>query len=179
MKSHYITPLLLAIFIAFVIVASRLESKKEPLLTTASVNIKRYMGKWYEIASFPTTFQRGCQCTMAEYTYNAEGSYVEVVNKCKQGKKWQQIKGKAYTIEDSNNTKFKIQFFSFFTGDYWVLDLADNYSYALVGTPSRNYLWVLSRTTTLPYETYVCIVEHAASLGFDTDRLVLTQQDCS
>ena len=118
------------------------------LQTVPHVDVKKYSGKWYEIASFPLIFQRGCHCTTAEYTMTDKG-YLIVENRCNrdsiQGKQ-SYIKGKAFVEENSGNAKLKVQFFFPFKAKYWIIDLADDYSYAVVSNPNRKYLWILSRT---------------------------------
>ena len=102
----------------------------KPLETVQKVDVKRYMGKWYEIASFPQRFQKGCSCTVAEYTLNENGT-VKVDNSCTAyGKKKQSI-GKAKVVDKETNAKLKVSFFRPFWGKYWIIDLADDYSYAV------------------------------------------------
>jgi len=118
--------------------------------------LQKYAGKWYEIASFPQRFQKGCNCTTAEYTLSEHG-YVIVENRCNKGSingKESYIKGKAFVENNSGNAKLKVQFFWPFKGKYWIIDLADDYSYAVVGHPNRKYLWILSRTPVMPEKTY-------------------------
>jgi apolipoprotein D and lipocalin family protein len=148
------------------------------LTTVESVNIERYAGLWYEIASYPTRFQKDCYCTSAEYTLNSKG-YVEVVNRCKKGSVTGDsagIKGKAFVVKNSNNSKLKVQFFWPFTGAYWIIGLATDYSWAVVSHPNRNYLWILSRTKTMNEATYLTIIDLIKSKGLDPARLKKTMQ---
>ncbi|GEO03035.1 membrane protein [Adhaeribacter aerolatus] len=151
-----------------------------PLATVAAVDLNRYAGKWYEIAAFPQRFQKGCHCTTAEYQVNPEG-YVEVFNACRKNKptgKLKSIKGKAFAVPGSNNSKLQVQFFWPFTGDYWVLALAEDYSYAVVGTPDRDNLWILSRTPAMAPTLYARLVQEIAEKGFEVSRLRKTNQSC-
>lgn len=150
---------------------------KEPQ-PVASVDLKRYTGRWYEIASFPQRFQRGCHCTTADYTLSDKG-YIIVENRCNKDSvngKLSYIKGKAFVEENSGNAKLKVQFFWPFRGKYWIFDLADNYSYAVVGHPNHEYLWILSRTRSMDEKVYNQILERIAEKGFDVSRLVKTVQ---
>ncbi|WP_460893916.1 lipocalin family protein [Rufibacter soli] len=148
-----------------------------PLATVPSVDMARYGGTWYEIASFPQRFQRGCQCTQAQYTLK-EG-YVEVKNTCHKNGRLTGITGKAFPVAGSHNTKLKVQFFWPLRGDYWILDLDPDYAHVLVGTPDRKSLWILARATTLPAPVFQQLVQRAQQLGFDTTMLQKTDQSCA
>lgn len=148
-----------------------------PLETVPSVDVSRYVGKWYEIASFPFSYQEGCSCTTAEYEVLEDG-VLKVINSCKKEGKIDQAVGKAFVVEGTNNTKLRVQFFWPFRGDYWVIDLADDYSYAVVGVPSRKYCWILSRIVTMSDDVYAGILERVKEKGFDVARFNKTSQDC-
>lgn len=153
-------------------------SKAQVLQTVPSVDLNRYMGKWYEIASFPQRFQKGCECTSAEYTLSTKG-YVIVENRCnKSSKKGKEsyIKGKAFVVENSGNAKLEVQFFWPLKGKYWIIDLADDYSYAVVGHPNKKYLWILAREPIMPDTTYQAIVRSLEDKGFDISKLKRTEQ---
>ena len=151
----------------------------QELTTVAHVDLERYMGHWYEIAAFPQRFQKGCNCTTAHYSLNKKG-HVDIVNSCNKGSMMGKLvskKGRAFVVEDSGNAKLKARFFWPFTGKYWIIDLADDYSYAVVSHPNRKYLWILSRESRMPQKTYQGILERLASKGLDTDKLVMTAQN--
>ena len=151
-------------------------ARQLPLETVPNVDLKKYAGKWYEIASFPQRFQKNCFCTTAEYSLTEEG-YVEVYNQCNKDSvngRLSSIKGKAFIEEGSNNAKLKVQFFWPFKGKYWIIDLAPDYSYAVVGHPDRDYLWILSRTSQMDTAIYRGILERVKSKGFDINQLVTT-----
>jgi len=150
----------------------------QTLQTVPYVDLKKYAGKWYEIASFPQRFQKGCNCTTAEYTPTDKG-YVIVENRCNKDSingKQSYIKGKAFVVENSGNAKLKVQFFWPFRGKYWIIDLADDYSYAVVGHPNRKYLWILSRTSSINDTTYQQIISRLQKNGFDITKIRLTKQ---
>jgi apolipoprotein D and lipocalin family protein len=131
------------------------------------------MGKWYEIAAFPQRFQRDCFATTAEYSLNENGT-VRVVNQCNKGSvdgPWSRATGVAWVVNHETNAELKVRFFWPFKGDYWILELGQNYEYAVVGSPNRKYLWILSREKTLDEATYQMLVERISAQGFDISRL--------
>lgn len=153
-------------------------SHAQPLQTVEKVDLARYAGKWFEIASFPASFQKNCTCTTAEYTVMPKG-YVKVVNKCNKKTPEGRLavaKGKAYVVDTNTNAKLKVSFFWPFYGDYNIIDLAPDYSYAVVGTTSREYLWILSRTPVMDANLYDQLAERAKAKGFDITRLNKTMQ---
>lgn len=154
--------------------------KYPPLATVPQVDLARYMGTWYEIAAFPQRFEKGCHCTTAEYQMTDKG-YVRVINSCRKGSPQGKIKvarGKAFIVKGSGNAKLRVQFFWPFRGDYWIIDLAEDYSYAVVGERSREYLWILARTPRMDDALYQEILARAKNKGFDISRLRRTDQTC-
>lgn len=151
-------------------------AQKERITTVPNVDVKKYAGKWYEIATFPQRFQKGCHCTTAEYTLTDKG-YLIVENRCNKDKvdgEQSYIKGKAFIVENSGNAKLKVQFFWPFKGNYWIIDLADDYSYAVVSDPSMKYLWILCRTSKMEESVYQNILTRLAEKGYDLSKLVKT-----
>ena len=169
----------IGLFLATIIIIMSVNTlKSQTLQTVSSVDIKKYAGKWYEIASYPQRFQKGCHCTTAEYTVSPKG-YVIVENTCRKGSvngKRAYIKGKAFVEENSGNAKLKVQFFWPFRAKYWIIDLADDYSYAVVSHPGRQYLWILSRTPKMNDTVYQKILSKLREKGFDLSKLQLTEQ---
>lgn len=153
-------------------------SSGRELQTVDSVDLEQYAGKWYEIARLPNSFEEGCECTTAEY--GVEKKYVSVLNRCYESEKgkWKDIKGKAFPVKGTNNAQLKVQFFWPFRGDYYIIDLAKDYSYALVGSPNRKFLWILSRDVVMGEGEYMMLVEKAKKLGFDTDQLIKVRHGC-
>ena len=153
-------------------------SSNQPLETVDSVDLQRYQGTWYEIASFPQRFQKGCHCTSATYTATQE-DFVVVENRCRKDSingEESYIKGKAYIVKNSNNAKLEVEFFWPFKGDYWIIDLDKDYQYAVVGHPNREYLWILSRTPQMSDSLYTEITKRIADKGFDLSILQKTVQ---
>jgi len=140
---------------------------------TDTVDLKKYVGKWYEIASYPMSFQKDCFCVTADYTLTVKG-YVKVFNSCRKGSingKVKSITGKAFPVKGSNNTKLKVQFFWPFKADYWVICKAEDYSWAVVSGPSRKYLWILCRTPEMQKEIWQEIMEKLQENEFDIKKL--------
>lgn len=169
--------LLAALLITGLIIMATTRKELPELKTVPRVDLNKYAGKWYEIASFPQRFQKGCHCTTAEYTLSEKG-YVIVENRCNKDSvngKESYIKGKAFVEEGTGNAKLKVQFFWPFRGKYWIIDLANDYTYAVVGHPNREYLWILSRTPEMNTETYKQILLRLSENGFDVNRLQVTK----
>lgn len=164
------------LFIAAILMTTTM--KAQTLVTVPHVDLKRYAGKWYEIASYPQYFQKGCHCTTAEYTLSDQG-YVVVENRCNRDSvngKQSYIKGKAFVDENSGNAKLKVQFFWPFKGKYWIIDLADDYSYAVVSHPNKKYLWILSRTPVMNSSVFQQILSRLKEKGFDLAKIQITKQ---
>jgi len=149
-----------------------------PLATAPSVDLQRYAGTWYEIASFPNRFQRGCVATRATYTPRADGT-IGVRNECRRGSldaPPDVVEGKAWVVDRVTQSRLKVQFFWPFRGAYDILYVDRDYRTAVVGHPSRDYLWILARTPELDEATYQALVARAAAQGFDVARLRRTPQ---
>lgn len=152
--------------------------RAQTLQTVPYVDLSKYAGKWYEIASYPMSFQRGCHCTTAEYTWSEKG-FVIVENRCNRDSvdgRQSYIKGKAFVEKNSGNAKLKVQFFWPFRAKYWIIDLADDYSYAVVSHPNRQTLWILSRTPQMEEPTYAAIISRLREKEFNTSLLKKTIQ---
>ncbi|HET9058125.1 MAG TPA: lipocalin family protein [Chitinophagaceae bacterium] len=173
-----IATIITKVFTLFLIITfiSTLNMNGQTVETVPYVDLNRYAGKWYEIASYPQRFQKGCHRTTAEYTTTNKG-YIIVENRCNRGNvngKPSYIKGKAFVEKNSGNAKLKVQFFWPFLGKYWIIDLAEDYSYAVVSHPSKKYLWILSRTPNMEESIYQGIIERLKNKGFDMKKLKKT-----
>ena len=145
-----------------------------PLETVEQVDLARYAGTWYEIASFPTRFQRGCTATTATYGLRDDGR-VSVRNRCLRDGGESAIEGVAWPVDESN-ARLRVRFFWPFSGAYQILALDPDYRWAVVGHPSRDFLWILSRTPQLDEAVYRALVAEAAAQGFEVTRLARTPQ---
>ena len=150
-----------------------------PLEVAQDVEVERYMGLWYEIARYSNFFQGDdCAATTAEYTLRDDGR-VTVVNRCLEGGldgPEDVIEGVARVVDEETNAKLKVRFFGPFEGDYWIIDLDPDYEWAVVGEPSRRYLWILSRTPTMDEDTYADIISRLPDKLYDPEQLIETLQ---
>lgn len=166
-----------AIGVAGVLAAGCAGQPAGPALATVQrVELGRYMGTWYEIARYPHRFQAGCYGSMATYELRPDGT-VDVRNECREGAPdgaLRRAQGTARVVDPVTNARLEVSFFRPFWGDYWILDLGADYDYAVVGAPSREYLWILSRTPEMDGALYRRLADRVAQLGFDPGRLVLT-----
>lgn len=153
-----------------------------PVKTVAAVNLDRYAGEWHEIARFPTWFQKKCAGDVrATYARRSDGR-IDVVNRCRQQDgSTSEAQGVARIEDARTNAKLKVRFapaalswLPFVWGDYWIIGLADDYSWAVVGSPNREYLWILARSPELDEKQYTTATRIAADNGFDISRLART-----
>jgi apolipoprotein D and lipocalin family protein len=152
--------------------------KLPPLQAVDHVDLPRYLGLWYEIANFPQSFQRNCYATTARYALRTDGD-IDVTNRCRKGAvegPEDVAHGRARVVDKATGAKLEVSFFRPFWGDYWVIELGEAYDYAVVGHPSRDYLWILSRTPTMAPVLYEAIVARLAAKGYETKRIVRTVQ---
>ncbi len=152
--------------------------------TAAHVNLNKYLGKWYEVASIPQYFQRQCVGnTMAEYSLSKSGR-IKVVNSCETAKGRRSVAlGRAEIVDSTTNSKLKVTFVKIFGywvfafgGDYWILDVAPDYSYALIGDPTTSYAWLLSRTPKVSKSIYVYAEAKFRSEGYNTCKILTSVQ---
>lgn len=142
------------------------------------VELERYLGKWFELARHENRFEKGLDAVTAEYSLRPDGK-VEIVNSgCQGSPKGEEsfVKGRAVIADEATNAKLKVSFFGpFYTGDYWVLDHADDYSWAIVGEPGGRYLWVLARE---PHPAYAeAVMKRVEELGYDRWALRITRHN--
>jgi apolipoprotein D and lipocalin family protein len=150
------------------------------LETADFVDVKKYLGTWYEIEKIPNSFQRKCGATKANYSLKKNGK-IRVTNTCiKKNGKVNVAKGTATVANKTTNAVLEVSFFflqRWFGGpNYYIIDLADDYSYVLVGSPSRDFLWILSRTPVLDENIITNLKAVATRNGFDVERMTKTPQ---
>jgi apolipoprotein D and lipocalin family protein len=142
-----------------------------------SVELDRYLGRWYEMARYEAPFQKGCEGVTADYSLRDDGQ-IKVVNSCRKGGidgKLDQAVGKAKIVDTATGAKLKVSFFGPFYGDYWVLDRADDYSWSIVGEPSGRYLWMLTRSAKPDTATRARLEARVRELGYDWSLVRITQ----
>lgn len=154
--------------------------KQEPLPTVADVSLERYVGTWYEIARLPNSFEKGLKCITANYSLREDGK-ITVVNqgyKIDNPSKLDRAEGVARVPDAAKPGELKVSFFWPFEGDYFIIELDEDYNFVLVGSPSRKYLWILSRSQTMDPTIYNGLTAKANGLGFDTSAMIKVQHDC-
>jgi apolipoprotein D and lipocalin family protein len=156
--------------------------KTPPPETVAFVDLDRYVGTWYEIANIPNRFQKHCRGNTTASYRRIERERIEVVNSCldKDGL-IDRAEGVARIVDASSNAKLEVSFVSLFGwqlfwGDYWILDLAPDYSHVIVGTPDHRYGWILSRAPAMPAEIRAMIDDRLRTAGYDPGAFVDTPQ---
>jgi len=156
-------------------------SQMKPLKTVATVDLQRYVGKWYEIARLPNSFEKGLDCTTAEYSIRDDGK-VTVLNsgrKESDPEKRKSAKGKAWVPDPNEPGRLKVSFFWPFAGNYYIFHLEEkNYEYALVGDPSRKYFWILARNPFMDDALYNELMNIARQNEFPVDQVIRVNQEC-
>lgn len=164
---------------------SAFSEENKPLETVSAVDLKRYAGKWYEVARLPNSFQKKCAGNVsAEYKLLDDGK-IEVVNSCKETNgKLSVATGKAKIADEKTNSKLEVRFapawlsfLPFVWGDYWIVELGENYDYAVVASPDRKYFWILSRTPEIEETRLQQILQRAKDKSFDTSKVIRTKQN--
>lgn len=144
--------------------------------TTPTLDIQRFMGRWYEIARYEHRFEKGMTHVSATYTLSGNGK-IEVLNEGLKEGKHKQIKGRAKQPNPQDPGKLKVSFFLWFYSDYYVLYINPEYRYLLVGSSSDKYLWIMSREKSLAKETLDQLIDKLRVRGYDTDKLLFVAQD--
>lgn len=142
-----------------------------------AVDLRRYMGRWYEQYRYDASFEQGLEAVTADYSLNRDGS-VRVVNQGRKGGpagKLSKSVGKAKIADTATNAKLKVSFFGPFYGNYWVLDHSDDYQWSIVGEPSGRYLWVLTRDAKPGVELLDELEARVRALGYDWSLIHFTQ----
>ncbi|MFN8283188.1 MAG: lipocalin family protein [Chitinophagales bacterium] len=148
--------------------------------TSTQIDLNRYLGKWYQIAALPQFFSYNAKCVTAEYSLNTDGS-IKVVNKqITQNGTPQEIVGKATVEPNSGNAKLRVGFFGVqpTSSNYWIVEIADDYSYAVVSDPTKTTWWILSRTPQMDGTLVQNIIDRWARQGINMSLLQRTIQDC-
>lgn len=152
--------------------------RAKPLEAVPHVELDRYLGTWYEIATIPQRFQKGCVGVTAEYSLRKDGD-VQVVNTCHEGTLDGNIKrvvGKAWVVDKKTGAKLRVRFFWPFSGSYWIIGLAPDYTWAVVGHPNRKYLWILCRSPQMDAALYRELLALIADQGYDLTKIEKTLQ---
>ncbi len=170
--------------LGFALTGARVAAELARLVTVPAIDIDRYAGVWYEIARYPNWFERQCiDAVTATYQRLPDGN-ISVVNACrtKDGSR-DEARGVARPATANDFTRLKVRFvpaflafLPFVWGDYWVIDLAADYDYAMIGEPSREYLWILARSPRMDEGLLQRLLKRAAAQGYDPARVIRTAQ---
>ncbi len=170
------------IILIVLILSISLFPQSTSLKTVDYVDLKKYTGLWYEIAKIPNSFQNQCvKGATAKYTLKEDGE-IAVVNSCiDEDGEVDDADGIARVVDKNSNAKLEVSFVSFlgwrpFWGDYWVIGLDENYKWAIVGTPSRKYGWILSRTPQLDKQTMDMIFQILRDQGYNPEDFEISPQ---
>ncbi len=171
--------LLLILFVA--LMSGCIPTNLTPITTVnTTLDLNRYLGKWYQIAALPQVFSYNASCVTAEYSLNADGS-IKVLNKqIKEDGTPSEITGKATVEPNSGNTKLRVGFFGVqpAASNYWIVEIADDYSYAVVSDPNKVTWWILSRTPQMDETLVQQIITRWAGYGINMSLLQRTVQNC-
>ncbi|SDE19488.1 apolipoprotein D and lipocalin family protein [Mucilaginibacter pineti] len=142
----------------------------------SKVDLNKFSGKWYSLYSIPTMFDKGTRETTTTYTLNADG-YYNVVTVAKKGEDnvIKTYKSKLFPDKEDNGAEMKAQFIWPIKVDYWVIDIADDYSYAVVGHPDHKFLFIMSRKPSIPQKEYEEIISRCKAMGYPVEKLVSQQ----
>jgi len=138
------------------------------------VDLQRFMGDWYVIANIPTRFELGAVNAVENYTWNVEKEIVDVTFKYRAGAvdgEVKQMTQKGFIYDTTSNAEWRIQPIWPLKLGYLILDLADDYSYTVIGVPSRNYLWIMAREAKLDDSIYQGILDRVKAQGYDLDKI--------
>lgn len=149
-----------------------------PLRTVDFVDLDRYLGTWYEIASIPQLFQQGCKNSTADYSPHEEANTITVTNTCTRFGQTSSVNGTAEVIDLESYAKLEVQFFWPFKGDYWIIELDPNYQWAVVGEPSRKNLWILSREKVMNEDLIANLMQRIETVhSYDTSLIKKSIRD--
>lgn len=141
--------------------------------TIETLDVARFMGKWYEIARYDHRFEKDMTNVSATYTLLDNGR-IEVLNAGYKNGEYKEIKGKAKQPNPDDPGKLKVSFFLWFYSDYYILDIAPDYSHVIIGSSTDKYLWIMSREPVLPDNVLSELIEKIRQRGYDTDKLVFS-----
>ncbi|MDB2447264.1 lipocalin family protein [bacterium] len=133
-------------------------SEPAPLKAVKFVDIQRYLGKWYQVATIPQGFQAGCKNSTATYN-KLEKAKISVTNVCYISGKNYTVNGTARVVDSVANSKLKVKLISPDEGDYWIIELDEFYQYAVIATPNRKNLWILTRTSVISESLYQNLIK--------------------
>lgn len=157
----------------FFILGCETTETKPPLELVDSVDLNRFMGKWYVIANIPTFLETGAHNATETYELNKDGSIGITFRYHKDALDGpvKEYHPTGFVFDKKTNAEWRVQFLWPFLADYLVIDLADDYSFTVIGVPSRRYLWIMARSSSINPKTYSTILERLAIQGYDITKI--------
>lgn len=168
-------------YIIFIIISSFILSgclgMPDSVKPVSNLDLKHYLGKWYEVARLDHSFERGLSQVSAEYSLREDGG-ISVLNRgfSKTNNAWKEAEGKAYFVNKNTEGYLKVSFFGPFYGSYVIFELDKNYQYAFISGPNLDYLWLLSRTPTVDPIVLNRFISLSQKHGFNTNNIILVEQ---
>lgn len=148
--------------------------QKEPLKTVSYVDIPKFMGAWYVIANIPTFVEKGATNAIESYTWNEKEKRIDIdfhYNKDHPGGELKSYPQKGWIYDTQTNAEWRVQPWWPLKFAYLVIELAPDYSYTVIGVPSRNYVWIMARKKTLPQSTFDSLIKKLESMGYDASKI--------
>lgn len=166
------------LLLSLCILLSACVTRPDNIVPVEHFDTAKYLGKWYEIARLEHSFEKGLSKVSAEYSLRDDGG-LKVLNRGFNAADnvWKESIGKAYFVQQADQGFLKVSFFGPFYGSYIVFDLDPNYQYSMVSGPDKSYFWLLSRTPRLDPVLQQRLLDKAKSLGFDTSKLIMVNQE--
>ena len=168
-----------AVLISTFSISSAFAEENKKLEAVSNLELQKFQGVWYEIAHNPWFPENNCFSMIADYKL-LENNEIEVTNICRKygfDGEISKITGKAWLVDPTIKSKWEVQFIWPFTLDYWVIDLEEDYKYAVIGEPDKENIWILSRTPIMKKSLLVKIIKKIKMKGYDLSNLILMPHD--
>ena len=168
-----------AVLISTFSISSAFAEENKKLEAVSNLELQKFQGVWYEIAHNPWFPENNCFSMIADYKL-LENNEIEVTNICRKygfDGEISKITGKAWLVDPTIKSKWEVQFIWPFTLDYWVIDLQEDYKYAVIGEPDKENIWILSRKPIMKKSLLVKIIKKTEMKGYDLSNLILMPQE--
>ena len=179
MKTFILKKIIFIVLINVLVISSAIAEENKNLKVVSNLDLHKFQGVWYEIAHNPWFPEKNCFAMIAHYKL-IEDSKIEVTNICRKhgfNGEISKIVGKAWLVDQSITSKWEVQFIWPFSLDYWVIDLEENFNYAVIGEPDKENFWILSRKPIMEKGLLAKIIAQSKMKGYDLSNLILTPQD--
>ena len=179
MKTFILKKIIFIVLINVLVISSAIAEENKNLKVVSNLDLHKFQGVWYEIAHNPWFPEKNCFAMIAHYKL-IEDSKIEVTNICRKhgfNGEISKIVGKAWLVDQTITSKWEVQFIWPFSLDYWVIDLEENFNYAVIGEPDKENFWILSRKPIMEKGLLAKIIAQSKMKGYDLSNLILTPQD--